>query len=228
MNALYWRDVASQSKAYVLSLSWRILELIEHAIIALQADGVLAPAILSRSLVELTTTFIVNGSRIRLAVEVASKRWDKEMVACEELESILNKALYGTRQVEKDDYRSQTNILSFIEKLSKNEGFERVLDQYNLLCEVAHPNVVGNARFWSDKPEADADGTTLRELNPNPGNTQICLRLLDVTLWSIAWSAANAMNGFAIIDSQIGIISRAFPEPTDMPTGRVKSRISAN
>src|SRR3989442_982237 len=73
LNRLYWRDTASTVKAYALSSSWRLTELIEQAVRLLHSDGVLGPAILGRSLVELTTGFILNGGSIREVVILAAQ-----------------------------------------------------------------------------------------------------------------------------------------------------------
>src|SRR5579862_738687 len=158
LNSLYWRDVANQTKAYGISTTWRIMELVEQSIVLLNSEGILGPAIIGRALIELTSTFILNGDTIRRYVEEAAGKWQEASVTSEHLENLLLKAIYGTRLVPEDHYLRQTNISSQLQKLSKVQGYETITKKYEFLCEVAHPNVVGSARFWSDDGRLQTDG----------------------------------------------------------------------
>src|SRR5262245_27183335 len=57
----------------------------------------------------------------------------------------------------------QTSSLT-CRKLSRIDGWEDVLKYYERLCEVAHPNALGKARFWTpDEPLRDlSDGRNSR------------------------------------------------------------------
>jgi hypothetical protein len=95
-----------------------------------------------------------------------------KIILCEDLENMLNRAVYGSRLVDKGDYRRQTNILSIIQSLSKQQGFERVLESYEFLCEIAHPNVMGErsilVRFWwrGARRRDRSDSNALRQGQP--------------------------------------------------------------
>ena len=218
LNTLYWRDTASTVKAYALSSAWRLIELIEQAVRLLHSDGVLGPAILSRSLVELTAGFILNGGSIREVVALAAQQWHEDkFVACEDLENLLNKALYGSRLVPDGDPLRQTNIVTQLQKLSKFPGWEGVMEHYERLCEVAHPNFLGHARFWADGPQPQADGSLLWSGASGVVNEAVRTIQAD-TLWSVASAGANVCSGFKILDDQVKIIVTSFPEERRSPT----------
>ncbi len=210
INRLYWRDTASTIKAYTLSSTWRILDLVGQACVLLNCEGVLGPAILARSLIELTTVFVQTGGAVREVVAGAARAWNDKVIASEDLEALLGKALHGTRTVPEGDFYRQTNVVTHIQKLSKAAGFEDVLKYYDRLCEVAHPNVLGNARFWADGGVPQSDGAVLWSGGPRVVNTAVH-DIQDDTLWALAWSAANVLAGFGILDEQVGVIIRAFP-----------------
>lgn len=210
INRLYWRDTASTIKAYTLSSAWRILDLVGQACVLLNSEGVLGPAILVRSLIELTTVFVQTGGAVRKSVEEAAKVWNEKVVASENLEGLLGKALHGRRTVPEGDFYRQTNVVTHIQKLSRVAGFEDVIKYYERLCEVAHPNALGNARFWADGGVPQPDGAVMWSGEPRVANAATH-QIQDDTLWALAWSAANAPAGFRILDEQVRTIAQAFP-----------------
>jgi hypothetical protein len=210
INRLYWRDTASTIKAYTLSSTWRILDLVGQTCVLLTCEGVLGPAILARSLIELTTVFVQTGGAVRQVVAEAARAWNEKVTLSKNLEGLLGKALHGTRTVPEGDFYRQTNVVTHIQKLSKAAGFEDVLKYYERLCEVAHPNVLGNARFWADGWSTQLDGSVLWSGEPQVANAAVHL-IQDDTLWALAWSAANAPAGFQVLDEQVQVIARAFP-----------------
>ena len=79
----------------------------------------------------------------------------------EKFEKLLNKTIWVTRYgKEIPEYLKQKNILTIIQKLSKHPDAKELLTKYEFLCELAHPNVIGNARFWSDESHINEDGST--------------------------------------------------------------------
>ncbi len=210
INRLYWRDTASTVKAYTLSSTWRILDLAGQACVLLNCEGVLGPAILARSLIELTTVFVQTGGAVRQVVAEVARVWNEKVAVSEPLEGLLGKALRGTRTVPEGDFYRQTNVVTHIQRLSKVAGFEDVLRYYERLCEVAHPNALGNARFWADGGVPQPDGSVLWSGEPRAKNTA-AHEIQDDTLWAVAWSAANVTAGFRILDEQVAVIGRAFP-----------------
>jgi len=108
----------------------------------------------------------------------------------------------------------QTNVVTHIQKLAKFPGYAEIERYYERLCEVAHPNVAGNARFWTDSVKVDSDGSMIRTGAPNVANETVSI-VLDDTLWGLAWSSVTIMAGFKILNEQIVTILQAFPAASD-------------
>ena len=211
VNKLFWFDIASLIKAYCLSASWRSLELIESTLLLLDGAGVLGSAILSRSLIELTTTFIINGGDIRYLVTGASQKWSEdEVVFSPDLENLLNKAIFGSRLVPEGHELRQTNIITRLKKLSKVTDYEPLMEYYERLCEVAHPNMMGNARFWYDVVKLNPDGSMTRFARGRAITNERVERLYDDILWTLSWSGSNLLYGFRVLDAQVRTITSAF------------------
>lgn len=210
LNKLFWSDMASVIKAYCLSASWRSLELIESALSLLDGEAVLGPAILSRSLIELTTTFITNSGQIRYLVTGASQKWSDAVIFSADLENLLNKAIFGSRLVPEGHELRQTNIITQLKKLSKLTGYEPLMEYYERLCEVAHPNMMGNARFWYDVAQLNPDGSMTRFARGRAITNERVERLYDDVLWTLSWSGSNLLYGFGVLDAQVRTITSAF------------------
>jgi len=210
LNKLFWSDMASVIKAYCLSASWRSLELIESALSLLDGEAVLGPTILSRSLIELTTTFITNGGQIRYLVTGASQKWSDAVIFSLDLENLLNKAIFGSRLVPEGHELRQTNIITQLKKLSKLTGYEPLMEYYERLCEVAHPNMMGNARFWYDVAQLNPDGSMTRFARGRAITNERVERLYDDVLWTLSWSGSNLLYGFGVLDAQVRTITSAF------------------
>ena len=210
LNKLFWSDMASVIKAYCLSASWRSLELIESALSLLDGEAVLGPTILSRSLIELTTTFITNGGQIRYLVTGASQKWSDAVIFSPDLENLLNKAIFGSRLVPEGHELRQTNIITQLKKLSKLTGYEPLMEYYERLCEVAHPNMMGNARFWYDVAQLNPDGSMTRFARGRAITNERVERLYDDVLWTLSWSGSNLLYGFGVLDAQVRTITSAF------------------
>lgn len=226
INAIVWRDTNSLMKAWMLSGTWRALELIDQTVLLLNANGVLGPAILARSLVELTAVNVYTSSKIRSLVTSSAPGWKSGLVVkTDELDELLRRAMYGTRKVPEGDPLRQTSVMTTIEKLAKNPGWEPLSHWYADLCEVAHPNVEGNIRFWIDGFVPQPDGSVLRKGAPWADNAAVD-RVVESILSVLGWSASNAVATFGIVNEQIDLIARTFASevvhsaPFFAPVGR--------
>lgn len=218
-NSIYWLDVARSLEAYNTLVLWRGGELLLSAEQCLQhASAVIPLAVLSRSLIELTTSFIVNGGLLRRYIaNISFEKKEHTRLLSQGVEDVLNKALFGTRLVGKKMPGEQTNILTHIENLTKISGYEPLADRYKRLCDVTHPNVLGNARFWSNKVQPYPDGSELRVLERDDVSNDLCILILDDAIWGMSWSAANIRSGFQILGEQSKVLSAEFPATRGLP-----------
>jgi hypothetical protein len=194
-NRIYWQDMARSIEAYGVIVVWRSTELMRAALTFLNGREVLAPAVLSRSVIELAATMLLNANMIRKTVTEATGQDPGAVVLSEELEKLILRMLHGTRLGDPSDEIKQTNVLTSIQRLAKHPDVVELLPVYEYLCEVAHPNVIGNARFWSSiehVPEGDAEMVTMEQGAESPTAEEIREKIL----WALGWSAVCVRNGF--------------------------------
>lgn len=201
VNALYWQDMARNIEAYGVMVVWRAVEVIKVALTSINEGIVLAPAILSRSLLEIAATSLLHANRISRAVDALESVEPGGLVLCKELDELVLKMIHGTRLKESPEGLKQTNIMTTLEKLSKAPGASELLEVYDYLCEVAHPNVIGHARFWA-KSEPQGDGSEVihmaREAHSETGDS-----IRNHILWSLGWSSVCVRNAFEMNQASV-------------------------
>ncbi len=204
-NKITWNDYSANWEAYAFMSYWRGVELIQPAIRCINLREYVAAAVLSRSLLELSATFLMNANTIEASVKQLPDLHNK-LVVSDLLEKFTNKAIWGSRLVEKDDPLYQSNVLTVLQKISKNPNATELFSIYEYLCEVAHPNVMGNARFWSHVESVDTNGCEMRIIS-RFADTDKAQIVLENTLWALAWGSAVINNAFQITSSAVHNLS---------------------
>lgn len=203
VNQIFWTDQARNVEAYAVMTFWRGIELLKPAIRSLNSKEFIAPAVLSRSLMELATAFILNVDVIENTFRNLSFP-EGTVVTSEEFEEKIVKAIWGKRLGEPEPHIKQVNILTLIQKISKNPNAKDVLPVYEYLCEIAHPNVVGNTRFWSHIEQLNPDGSELRVLHKYADQeTESVTEIMEKILWGLGWSSVCLRNAFEMTSSGI-------------------------
>ncbi len=206
VNRALWADHVRTIEAYSTMTMWRGAELLRPAIRSLNLGELTSPAVLARSLLELATAYLVSANRIdgvlRQLDFSGGKVW-----ASSEFEEMLVRMIWGTRLGDPEPHLKQTNILTLIQKLAKDPKASDVLPHYEVLCEIAHPNVVGYSRFWSQTIANHADGSELRRL-AREANGEHFLQIQGVVIWSLAWSSGVLRNGHALISNAVDDLTR--------------------
>lgn len=204
MNRIYWLDFARNVEAYSIMTFWRGVELIKPAVISMNIREIIAPAVLSRSLLELSATFIWNANYIEKSIEALGGAFQlpNTVVASNDLETFIVKAIWGTRVGKPQQYLYQTNVLTPIQKLSKNPDASDLLLNYDYLCDIAHPNVIGNARFWSHVAEVYPDGAEKLMMSRLP-DVESIRESIEKILWALCWGSVHLRNGFEIISQSL-------------------------
>ena len=194
LNRIHWIDHARNIEAYNTMTFWRGIELLKPAIRSLNVHEIIAPAVLARSALELACTYAVNAEQLIAYMSEVVFPPDT-VVLSQDLENFIVKMIWGTRLSEPSDYLKQTNILTTIKKVSKNPKSKEILPTYEYLCELAHPNVIGNTRFWSHVDYVYVDGSERRIIS-RYADGKTSEEIIDKILWSLAWSAFVLANGF--------------------------------
>ena len=63
LNRIYWTDQARNIEAYATMTFWRGIELLKPAIRSLNIHEIVAPAVLARSLLELSCVFLIQANK---------------------------------------------------------------------------------------------------------------------------------------------------------------------
>lgn len=159
-NRIYWIDQARNIEAYSITTFWRGVELLKPAIRSLNTHEVVTSAVLARSLLELSCVFLIHSNNLTKNLSELAFPPDA-IVVSSELEEMIVKMIWGTRYGDSEAHVKQSNILAFIQKVSKNPNAASVQDTYDFLCDIAHPSFIGNTRFWSHIQEINPDGSEL-------------------------------------------------------------------
>ncbi|EQA6242217.1 TPA: hypothetical protein ACNFPD_003450 [Enterobacter cancerogenus] len=194
LNRIFWTDQARNIEAYAVMTWWRANELVRSCLNGLNAREVIVPAVAARSLLELSTVFLLNANKLEKNFKELTFIPDR-LTFSNDLEKLVAKLIWGTRYQLDENSIKQTNIMSSLEKLAKSPGAEDLMQTYEFLCDIAHPSFIGNTSFWSHVEATNPDGSQRRlmsRLNDRNFNTEIT----DKTLWALGWSATCIYNAF--------------------------------
>jgi hypothetical protein len=149
INQVYWLDFADTIEAYSTLTVWRGAEILHGALRTLYERSILSSAVLARALLELACAFLVNANRIDPTVdEVVEHSYDRVLLS--DIEEHLDRILYGTRIPALESHPKSESIGRYVRMISENPRAAELSDVYNHLSDVAHPNLMGNQRFWAD------------------------------------------------------------------------------
>lgn len=197
-NSVFWEDQAHNIEAYALMTYWRGVELIKSCMAGINGREVIAPAICARSLLELSTVFLLNADTLHKTFgELSFPK--NTIVTSSEVEALVVKMIWGTRYGEPEPHLMQINIMTSLKRLSKKQKASELMPNYEFLCDIAHPSFIGNTSYWSHVESVYPDGSERRvisRLSSREFNTDI----IDKTIWALAWSSACIRNAFNIMN----------------------------
>jgi hypothetical protein len=179
---LIWQDMLDQIQAFGLLSAWRLLELASSAIWAIRRNDPLCAAIMARSALETSAAYAWFQLRIRPGIDAVIGK-DQFVVDFEQLEIEILKTLWASRLEDAEAFFNPTNIVTIIGHITK-----KVPDQedvgvcYGILCEVAHPNMLGRSLFLSER-----DGVTVISRKRGPSATVI----ERASLLALSWAAGT-------------------------------------
>jgi len=211
VNNTYWNDMVRTLEAYGIITYFRTNEILRVAIRSLNNKEIIPAAILTRSLLELASSIIENSNTfLKTAVGLPNKE-NAIIIEDETFEGLLLRTIWGTRLGQDiPEHLKQKNILTIIQKLSKNPNASQLLNKYEFLCELAHPNVIGNTRFWSDDTKINKDGSVTIVVQKR-GYSDSKMEIIENIIWGLGWSATCIRNGYHILQETILEIEKKFP-----------------
>ena len=197
INTAYWSDQTSNVEAYCYMTFWRGVELIRSCLHGLNEKETMAPAITARSLLELSTVFLLNANVLEKTFSQVV--FPKEtVITSTQVEELVIKMIWGTRYDDPEPQVQQTNIMTSLNKLAKNPNASELMPAYEFLSDIAHPSFIGNTSYWSHIDAIvsyDREKRVISRLTSRKFNSEI----LNKTIWSLAWSSVCIKNSFEML-----------------------------
>ncbi len=189
------------------------------AVPLLNARELLGPAVLARAGLELAALYAHELHKlVDLFKAAASSPGGHGFVMKDaggnviDAEKILVRAIWGWKSDGARDHQPeelrQLNAVTAIHKLA--QIVPKISEIYDYLCQVAHPNVAGNARFWAGVQE-DRLGTsrvTFGRQSEGPETERIRIAVL----WALGWSAAIVHRWSLKLENAVGGVFGRWPD----------------
>jgi hypothetical protein len=222
---LLWRDMTIQANAYSILIAFKAESIIHSFVRSVNAKDLVAPAMLSRGLLEHAATAHTNTASILAIFERVSAQSKPVIIPDEKLlwlEECLVRAIWGTRVGrgvdgkkkpiwEASPYRGNsidaTNIMTHMQKLSESkDGLDHsVLKVYEWLSDVVHPATQGFRMYW-DNPTTVSEGHTKYSLRRRGGADADYLQ--SIALWTTGYSTVVLTNLLLRLNGAVGAMFR--------------------
>lgn len=212
LNALYWRDTLATIEAYTVMSVWRMIDICQSAFRCIQEAAVVPAAILARSALESSVQFVQDARTISASLEPVLKiDLNAGLATSTELEKYLLQTVYAARQTGSDEIYKSKNILTVLEKIAKVAKDEPIREEYELLCEVTHPNFLGRSTYITGAEDDRGDGSELRILSPENGIG--CDALLQSVIWALSWAIEAQAQSTLLVQGVVQDLFNLLPQP---------------
>ncbi len=200
INKVYWIDTLHNCQAYTILSAWKMVELSRStAHSAIRGDFVVAGT-LARAALENAVQYCDAARTISATIEIIlTQDFKQAVIVSEDLERLILKTVFASRLPETADYYNSTNIMTAIERISKVVGQDEVLSKYSYLCEIAHPNWLGQSVYIADS--VNKDYTEVRRVSMRAGPSG--LGILENTLWALSWATAAQVSAGKLLQGSV-------------------------
>ncbi|MEO9229930.1 MAG: hypothetical protein ABI216_13450 [Devosia sp.] len=210
LNHIYWKDTLATVEAYTVMSVWRMVDICQSAFRCMDEDAIVPCAILARSALESSVQFVQDARTISASLEGVIKHDLKSAIATSrELEEYLLQTVYASRQSGADEIYKSKNILTVLGKIAKIIKDEPIMDEYETLCEVTHPNFLGRSAYLSAGTAERADGSELRVISPANGANGGAL--LQTALWALSWAIEAQATSTHLVQSTVSDFMKVLP-----------------
>lgn len=202
LNDLYWRDTLATVEAYTVMSVWRMVDICQAAFRCMEEEAIVPSAILARSALESSVQFVQDARTIAASLQpVVEAGLSAGLVTSTELEEYLLQTVFASRQTGSEDIYKSKNILTVLDKVAKVAKDEPIRDQYELLCEVTHPNFLGRSTYIAGAVDNHGDGSELRMLSPENGPSSAAL--LQSATWALSWAVEAQANSTHLVQGAV-------------------------
>lgn len=158
LNQIFWADVSESIIAAQYIYIFRSDALLRSSISNLNKGDFLSAAIICRSLLEITMWHLYHANIFEHGVSKLIEKHgengklpiNKYQFDGSEFDEVIIKLIWGTNR-EKEKKQSpetkQHKVVKVFKEIAKSEADPFIEELYDFLCELTHPNVVGNNLF---------------------------------------------------------------------------------
>lgn len=216
LNVLYWKDQLGNWEAYSFMNTLRVIDLTRSCVWALARQDAICASLLARAALETAAAFVDSARTVSVTLSGPTTErtlapiLDPEVdlranvVISKELEQYSLKTIFASRLPESDRIYSPTNILTIITRISKSPAQEFVLPTYGILCEAAHPNMLGRTLYVHGPEPGQRNGNELRTLGP--GNGSVWRFLEEAIVAALSWACGTQVSAFNLMAETIGAV----------------------
>jgi hypothetical protein len=199
-----------------LMTTLRVIDLGRSCVWALARQDAVCASLLARSALETAAAFVDAARTVSATISGSAKEGklgpvvDPSVnlrttgVTSEDLEQYSLKTIFASKLPESETVYIPTNVVTIITRISKVPGQEFVLPTYGVLCEVAHPNLLGRTLYFHGSEPGPWEGNELRTLGPGNGPTWHFL--LEPIVAALSWACATQVSGFSLLAETINMV----------------------
>lgn len=210
LNALYWRDTLALAEAYSVMAVWRMVDICQSAVRAIEEENVVPSCILARSALESAVQFVHDARTVSATLdEICNVDLHNQIAVSSELEQILVRTVFSSRLTGTEEIYRSTNVLTVIDKIAKVAESGPIKRQYELLCELTHPSFLGRSTHLISAERGPRAGDELRVISPENGPTADEFRQL--AFWALSWAIEGQASSFRLTQKSIRDFFEAFP-----------------
>jgi hypothetical protein len=202
VNGHYWRDTLATIEAYTVMAVWRIVDISKAAFALVESDAYVPASILARSALESAIQFVHDARTVASSLdEVMEFDLVASTVTSEELEAFLLQTVYASRQSGADPIYKSKNILTVIEKIAKVAKDDPIGSEYEVLCEMTHPNFLGRSTYVVGIEPKARPGDEVRLISHRNGLNADAV--LQSTLWALSWAIEGQATSTHLVQGAI-------------------------
>lgn len=202
LNGLYWRDTLATIEAYTVMAVWRMVDIARGAFALLESEAFVPAGILARSAFESAIQFVHDARTISPTLDELMKLdLMTTVVESETLEAFLLQTVYASRQSGADSIYKSKNILTVIEKIGKVAKDDPIAVEYEVLCELTHPNFLGRSNYLVGIEPGTRSGDELRLISHQNGLNAD--EILQSTLWALSWAIEGQATSIHLVQGSI-------------------------
>ena len=214
VNKLYWSDLFESIDASRNFFLKRSQPLLHSSVNSLNSGDLISSAPVTRSLLELAIWSLQHSATFKNTLKDYSPQANPALHVMDAtgLQDLALKLIWGTRLKERTERNkdvAQMHIIDQFKKVAKRDKLNFIEPTYDFLCELCHPNAVGNWLFADSDATGDVHGQIEVPISPSQNGAEKKNSMTHLC-GSICWSALALVNANSQYEEALVWIDRKF------------------